>query len=192
MASTNKAQRIAIWVIAIVLTAGTLGSFFMIILSNDNSANDQALQQEQYEQYLQQQEEAAREHAATSEPLEGYSADTFDASSVNELEVSVLQEGDGKTVGAEDTVSVSYFGWLSDGTIFDSSNQKDADDAPISFPLSGVITGWSKGLEGQKVGSTIRLTIPADQAYGASGSGVIPANAPLRFIVQIHSIGEES
>lgn len=191
MASTTKTQRIAIWVIAIVLTAGTLGSFFMIILSNDNNANDQTALQEQYEQYLEQQKQAAQARADSSEPLDGYAANTFNASDVTELQVSVLKEGDGKTVTSDDTVKVSYFGWLDDGTIFDSSNQEGADDAPISFPLSGVIQGWTKGLDGQKVGSVVQLTIPADEAYGATGSGIIPGNAPLRFIVQIHAIETE-
>ena len=54
--------------------------------------------------------------------------------------------------------------------------------------LSGVIKGWTEGLTGVKVGSTVRLTIPADKAYGAQGSGIIPANAPLEFIVQVHKI----
>jgi peptidylprolyl isomerase len=51
-----------------------------------------------------------------------------------------------------------------------------------------VIKGWTDGLAGQRVGSTVKLTIPADQGYGATGSGIIPANAPLQFIVVIHSI----
>lgn len=192
--ATSRAQQIGIWIIAVVLTVGTIGSFAAIVLQNDNQANDQARQQEEYERQLaeseKQQKAAAEANAANAEPLEGYSATPFDSGNITELGVNVLKEGDGAVVEESDTINASYFGWLSDGRIFDSSNKKDADDAPVSFPLTGVIQGWTKGLAGQKVGSVVELTIPAAQAYGANGSGIIPANAPLKFIVIINAIEE--
>ena len=68
------------------------------------------------------------------------------------------------------------------------SKKKDADDKPVTFTLSGVIAGWTEGLTGVKVGSVVRLTIPSEKAYGAQGSGAIPANSPLEFIVEIHKL----
>jgi FKBP-type peptidyl-prolyl cis-trans isomerase len=187
--ATPKSQRIGIWVIAIVLAVGTLGSFLVMGLSINNQKIDQAQQEKQYEQYLTQQKVVAQFNADNSLALTGYSPSTFDPSSVTKLKVEVLKEGTGATVKATDTVKVSYFGWMSSGEIFDSSTKKSATDQPASFALKGVISGWTNGLTGQKVGSTLRLTIPADEAYGDQVSGIIPANSPLEFIVEIHSIG---
>lgn len=191
----NRFQQIGIWTIAITLTVGTIGSFVAIVLANENARIDQTTQQEEYEQQLaefeRQQAEAAKANAANAEPLDGYSAAAFDGAAVTALGVNVLVEGTGPEVGSTDSISASYFGWLADGTIFDSSNKKDADDAPVTFPLSGVIPGWTEGLAGQKVGSVVELTIPAEKAYGENGSGIIPANAPLKFIVIIQALNPE-
>lgn len=190
--ATSKSQRITIWVIAVVLAIGTIGSFYVIILASNNEATDREKQQADYqkllEDYQKQQKEAASENAQNSEALEGYSARTFDADSVEKLSVDVIRQGDGAVIQDSDSIRASYFGWTSDGVIFDSSNKKDADNEPITFSLSGVIEGWTKGIAGQKEGAVLRLTIPSDQAYGSNGSGIIPADAPLEFIVEVHSI----
>lgn len=187
--ATQVSQRIGIWIIAIVLTVGTLGSFLVMALSIQNESTDVAAQTKAHQE---QQEQAARLNAYNSESLEGYSARKFDATKVTKLKVEVLKQGTGRKVKATDSINSSYFGWLSDGTIFDSSNKKGSDDTPITFALSGVISGWKEGLTGVKVGSVVRLTIPADKGYGASGSGLIPANAPMEFIVEIHKIDNSS
>ena len=185
--SATKFQRIGIWTIAIALTIGTIGSFVAIVLANDNARVDQAADQvskdQQLAEFEKQQLEAAQANAANAEPLDGYSASSFDGTTVTELGVQVLVQGSGEEIGATDSVKASYFGWLPNGTIFDSSNKEEAEDSPVSFPLSGVIAGWTEGLSGQKIGSVIELTIPAEKAYGPRGSGIIPANAPLKFIV---------
>ena len=185
--ATPRSQRIGIWVIAIVMAVGTFLSFYVMALSMQNQQTDEA---KAVKEYQEQQVAAAKLNAENSEALTGYSARKFDAKSVTELKVEVLKEGTGAVVKSTDTLNTSYFGWLSDGTIFDSSKKKDTADAAIDFALSGVISGWTKGLTGQKVGSTVRLTIPSEQAYSTTGSGIIPANAPLEFIVQIHSAKE--
>ncbi len=109
--------------------------------------------------------------------------------------ITALQEqdttpGTGAEVKAGDTVTVDYTGAVAaTGVIFQSS--KDSGQ-PVSFPLSGVIAGWSQGIPGMKVGGTRRLLIPASLAYGSnppSGSG-IPANADLVFDVTLHKIGQ--
>ncbi|MFI5212463.1 MAG: FKBP-type peptidyl-prolyl cis-trans isomerase [Candidatus Saccharimonadales bacterium] len=185
--ATPKSQRIGIWIIAIVMTIGTLGSFAVMVLANKNQQIDQAAlakQQAAQQATYQQQAEAS---AAASQPLDGYAAAAFDASSVTALKKEVIVQGDGPVVAASDTINVSYFGWLPSGKIFDSSKKADKN-TPIDLPLTGVITGWTEGLTGEKVGSTVKLTIPADKAYGAQSSGIIPANTPLVFILTINSI----
>jgi FKBP-type peptidyl-prolyl cis-trans isomerase len=184
----SKGQRLGVLITGIVLMIGTIGSFLVICLSISNETNDQAQSTASLKQYQEQQKAAAQVNASNSEALPGYSAGTFAASSVTKLNVEKLVEGTGKTIKATDSINASYSGWLPDGTIFDSTKKKGANDAPADFSLSSVITGWQNGLTGVKVGSTVRLTIPSDQAYGTSGSGIIPASTPLQFIVTVHSI----
>jgi len=190
--ATPKSQRIGIWIIAVVLMLGTLGSFLVMGLSMGNQKTDTAKSQADYTKaladYQTQQKAAAQVNADNSEALSGYGPSTFDAAGVTSLKVETLAEGTGDVVKATDSVKSSYFGWTSNGKIFDSSKKKNAEDAPASFALSGVIKGWAEGLTGVKVGSVVRLTIPADKAYGSADSGVIPANSPLEFIIKVQSI----
>lgn len=143
MASNNKAQRIGIWIIAIVMTVGTIGSFAVIILQNDNQKIDDASAAAQQQEYIAQLEAYQKEQAAKSEPFGGYSTRTFDPATATELKVEVLKEGTGEVVKSTDSINASYFGWTPDGAIFDSSKKKDVEDAPVTFSLSGVIAGWT-------------------------------------------------
>ena len=190
--ATTRGQQVGIWIIAVVLTVGTLGSFVAIVLANDNQSAQTTTQEDAAKQlaaYQEQQKAAAKTNADNSIALAGYGAAPFDPASVTSLQKEILVDGTGDEVKATDSINASYFGWTSDGVIFDSSTKKDTNtDTPVTFALSGVIKGWTDGLAGQRVGSTVKLTIPADQAYGPTGSGVIPANAPLVFIVTIHAI----
>lgn len=106
--------------------------------------------------------------------------------SVTELQIIDLQPGTGRAVQASDSVTVDYTGALATtGQIFQSSTEFGQ---PISFPLNGVIEGWSKGLVGMKEGGVRRLLIPAAQAYGAQAMPGIPANSDLVFDVTLHKI----
>lgn len=100
------------------------------------------------------------------------------------LKYVVLEEGTGANPTAEDTVEVYYTGKLTDGTIFDSTDLHGGD--PIQFPLNQVIPGWTEGIQLMKEGGKYVFYIPGDLAYGSRGiPGVIPANAPLIFEVQL-------
>ena len=87
---------------------------------------------------------------------------------------------------ASDTVTVHYHGTLVDGTVFDSSVERGD---PTSFPLNGVIPGWTEGVQLMKVGDKFRFFIPPQLAYGESGAGgVIGPNATLIFDVELLEI----
>jgi len=101
-----------------------------------------------------------------------------------ELCIVDLVVGDGEPVPAGATVTVEYVGVLPDGTEFDSSWNREA---PISFPLDGVIPGWTQGIPGMNVGGRRLLVIPGALAYGDQGSpdGSIGPNQTLVFVVDM-------
>ena len=102
------------------------------------------------------------------------------------LQYKVLVAGDGPRPSAADTVTVNYRGTLLDGTVFDSSYDRGQ---PVSFPLSGVIPGWTEALKLMPTGSKWELTIPSDLAYGPGGTGRnIGPNATLKFEVELLKI----
>lgn len=106
-----------------------------------------------------------------------------DGDAPTETKVAVLKQGDGATVAEGDLVTVQYRGikW-SDGEEFDSSWSRGA--APSQFPTTGVVTGFKKALEGQKVGSQVIVTMPPSDAYGASEGNELQ-NESLVFVVDI-------
>jgi FKBP-type peptidyl-prolyl cis-trans isomerase len=96
-----------------------------------------------------------------------------------------LKPGTGATVAPGSTVTVNYIGaTCTTGKIFDSSYGRGGQ--PASFSLNGVIKGWTDGIPGMKVGGQRLLGIPAEQAYGASGSPpTIGPDEPLWFVVEV-------
>jgi len=103
----------------------------------------------------------------------------------SELQYLVLTEGSGPMPTASDTVTVNYRGTLLDGTEFDSSAKAGH---PASFPVGGVIHGWTAALEKMPVGSKWKLFIPANLAYGEQGRPSIPPNSVLIFEVELLGI----
>lgn len=103
------------------------------------------------------------------------------------LLIQDLTPGTGAEVAATSSVTVDYIGVAcSTGKIFDSSYSRGR---PVTFPLNGVIKGWSQGLLGMKAGGTRLLGIPSDLAYGAAGQGAdIGPNEALWFVVQMKSV----
>ena len=99
------------------------------------------------------------------------------------LQYQVLKEGNGKSPKATDKVVCHYEGMLIDGTMFDSSVQRGE---PATFPLNGVIAGWTEGLQLMKEGAKYRFFIPYQLGYGERGAGAsIPPFATLVFDVEL-------
>jgi FKBP-type peptidyl-prolyl cis-trans isomerase FklB len=102
------------------------------------------------------------------------------------LQYKSLKEGSGAQPKASDTVTVNYRGTLMDGTEFDSSYKRNK---PATFPLNGVIKGWTEGLQLMKKGSKYQFFIPANLAYGEGSPGAgIPPNSTLIFEVELLEI----
>ena len=100
------------------------------------------------------------------------------------LQYIVLKQGNGKKPSLSSTVVTHYQGEFIDGTVFDSSRQRGA---PATFPVTGVIKGWTEALQLMDEGSHWRLFIPSELAYGTrgAGGGRIPPNATLIFDVEL-------
>lgn len=102
------------------------------------------------------------------------------------LQYKILKAGDGATPKLEDTVSTHYKGTLIDGREFDSSYKRNA---PATFPVTGVIKGWTEALQLMKVGAKWQLFIPGDLAYGPTArSELIQANSTLIFEIELLEI----
>lgn len=101
------------------------------------------------------------------------------------LQYKVLKKGDGATPKLNDTVRTHYHGTLINGDVFDSSVKRGE---PISFPVGGVIRGWTEALQLMKVGSKWQLFVPSSLAYGAQGRPGIAPNATLIFEVELLGI----
>jgi len=102
------------------------------------------------------------------------------------LQYKVLKEGTGAKPGLEDKVTTHYHGTTVDGEVFDSSVDRGE---PASFPVGGVIKGWTEALQLMPVGSKWQLFIPSELAYGSRGAGPkIGPNSTLIFDVELLSI----
>lgn len=163
----NTVQRAVIWIIAIVMTVGTLGAYFIVILESGNANKKQ-------EASIKALKSAAFDPTA-------YKVD----GDVTELKIEDLAVGTGVEVKDTDTVKVHYKGTTAQTQIkFDSSYDKGE---PATLELgNGIIVGFKEGVVGMKVGGKRRIIIPSDKAYGAAGDGyLIGANEDLVFEVEL-------
>lgn len=156
-------------------------------LKVSHKESQQIVQEFFKEQEAKQRAQAAENGRAAREEGEKFLAENAkkDGVQVTEsgLQYSVIKEGTGKSPKATDTVVCHYEGFLTNGTVFDSSIQRGE---PAAFPLNAVIAGWTEGLQLMKEGGKTRFFIPYNLAYGEAGSpGAIPPYAALIFDVEL-------
>jgi len=139
-----------------------------------------ALQQQQIQQLAEKNEKEGKDFLAANRQKEGVKT------TMSGLQYKVISKGTGKKPGRDDKVTVHYRGRLLDGTEFDSSYRRNK---PATFPVGGVIPGWTEALQLMKEGAKWQLYIPADLAYGEKGAGpMIGPNATLIFDVELISV----
>ena len=155
----------------------------------DRPAINQAVQDAQTRIRAQQEQQVEAMAEANLKSGEAFLAENAKKDGVtvtaSGLQYRVITEGAGDAPKPTDTVKVHYEGRLISGDVFDSSI---ARGEPVSFPLNGVIPGWSEGVQLMKVGSKFEFTIPSALAYGPSGTGPIPPNSVLVFDVELLEI----
>ena len=155
-------------------------------LKVSHKESQQIVQEFFKEQEAKQRAQAAENGKVAREEGEKFLAENAkkDGVQVTEsgLQYSVIKEGTGKSPKATDTVVCHYEGFLTNGTVFDSSIQRGE---PAAFPLNAVIAGWTEGLQLMKEGGKTRFFIPYNLAYGEAGAaGAIPPYAALIFDVE--------
>lgn len=102
------------------------------------------------------------------------------------LQYEVVTQGEGDVPALTSTVRTHYHGTLLDGTVFDSSYDRGQ---PAEFPVNGVIKGWTEALQFMKVGTKLKLHVPAELAYGEQGAGgAIGPHSTLVFDVELLDI----
>ena len=140
-------------------------------------------QQADAEQQKRQSEQLAKTAAAGNAYLAENAKEAGVVTTKSGLQYRIVKPGTGRKPMAEDTVTVNYRGTLIDGTEFDSSFSRGQ---PATFPLNGVISGWTEGLQQVQEGGTIELVIPPALAYGDKGP---LGNQVLVFQVDLIKIG---
>ena len=153
----------------------------------DNREAQMIVQEFFQEQEKKQRAAAAEKHKALKAEGEQYLAENAKKEGVvtlpSGLQYQVLREGDGRKPKATDQVKCHYEGMLVDGTLFDSSIQRGE---PATFPLNGVIAGWTEGLQLMQEGAKYRFFIPYHLGYGERGAGgSIPPFSALVFDVEL-------
>ena len=156
-------------------------------LAIDNREAQQIVQEFFQNQEKKQRAAAAEKHKAQKQEGEQYLAENAKKEGVvtlpSGLQYQVLREGNGRKPKATDSVRCHYEGMLIDGTLFDSSIQRGE---PATFPLNGVIAGWTEGLQLMQEGAKYRFFIPYHLGYGERGAGgSIPPFAALVFDVEL-------
>lgn len=211
--ATTKAQRIGISIILAVTILGTIGSFAVMILGQENATKDAKQQQQDYADYQKKYTDYQAKVQAQADELSAKYYPTFSqyTGSVGEfnmddaekggLKTEDLLVGDGEEAKDDTKLSAYYIGWLPSGKIFDQSVDNSKLKSPIALSptlsTAGVIPGWKEGIKGMKLGGVRVITIPSEKAYAekgstdSSGKETIPPNTPLKFLVMAVPVPEE-
>ncbi|HEX7915115.1 FKBP-type peptidyl-prolyl cis-trans isomerase [Rudaea sp.] len=150
-----------------------------------NQVNQEFMQKHQAAAMAKRAEEAKKNQADGDAFLAKNKAKAGVKTTESGLQYEVIKEGTGPKPKATDTVKVEYVGTKIDGTKFDASADHGG---PATFPLNGVIPGWTEGVQLMSVGSKYKLYVPSKLAYGENGPGPIGPNATLIFDVTLVGI----
>jgi FKBP-type peptidyl-prolyl cis-trans isomerase FklB len=155
-----------------------------------NEQTQQVMRQLQEQVSQRQQQQAGQKGESNKQEGEQFLAQNKNQEGVvtlpSGLQYQILKEGSGKTPSRHDRVTTHYHGTLIDGTVFDSSYERGQ---PATFPVSGVIAGWTEALQLMQEGAKWRLFIPSNLAYGSQGAGQdIGPNTALIFDVELISV----
>ena len=193
---TSVTQRVIIIIIAILMVGSIIASYAAIVISgSQGSSSDQTPKVDEAKVAAAQEaldvktEELKKVSEKDFKKFVSYKSDVIKAyneTSANENGVQThdLETGSGAEV-KDDNYLAYYIGWCADETVFDSS--LDDASSPTSFksvldPSMGLIEGWTKGVEGMKIGGIREVTIPSNQAYKDSDVAC-GANKPLKFVI---------
>lgn len=191
MTQISTAKRIGYFVVLILVVGSMVGTYILTthqVLNPDPemeaSRRDLNELQQRLTDYQAWQDKIAKKYSEKYySEFKAYEKvnQAYNAESVKELKIVDLKEGDGAEITAETAYQAYYIGWLPDGEVFDGSFDGDK----LKMPLEGgrMIEGWNQGVLGMKIGGVRELTIPAELAYGEAGSGKIPANSPIKFVL---------
>lgn len=187
--ATRTSQRVGIWIIAIVLSVGTLGAFFLPILVNNNQSKEAAEQQKLLDEYQKQMAQCpsgpVTEKKITPAPTPPEAPVLED---ISELKTNDVTVGDGTEVKAGDCVEILYHGTLAKTGKAFSGGDNYAEGVPYRALTTGFVPGFAEGLVGMKVGGERQVLIPSDKAYGDQAQGDIPANSDLVFTIRLVGI----
>jgi FKBP-type peptidyl-prolyl cis-trans isomerase len=188
-ASTNKTQRTIIWIIAVVMAVGTLGSFFIFLLPSSNTPV-KTQSEKDYEKQLaefQKEQEACPAGQVNDKKITPAPAapEITPAGDITELRTEDVTVGNGTEVKAGDCVEILYHGVLASDAKAFSGGDNYAEGVPYRARTTGYVPGFAEGLVGMKAGGERKVFIPSDKAYGANPPEGIPANADLVFAIRV-------
>lgn len=174
-----------------ILTSVAFTAVLLWSSRNENSNSDLTAEQQQMIQ--EQLNQANQDTGENQNMLEGTQLADFSpiTTPITELQKIDLVEGTGEEVREGATVTAHYTGaYVTTGEIFQSSHDRGS---PIPFSLNGVISGWTEGVPGMKVGGKRRLIIPGNMAYGEAPEGYTPGAGgnpmgPLVFDIEITAV----
>lgn len=189
--STTNTQRTVIWVLAIVMAIGTLGSFFIFLLPSSN-VPVKTNEQKEYERQL---AEFQRQQAlCPSGPVDAKKADPSPTpptiepvEKIDSLRTEDIVVGDGDSISEGDCVEIFYHGVVAKEATPISSGSNYSEGIPYRSATTTFLPGFSAGMAGMKVGGERIVFIPSDQAYGANppAESEIPVDADLIFAIKV-------
>lgn len=190
--STNTRQRAGIWIIAVVMAVGTLGSFFIFMLPSSNTPVKSAADKEYERQLAEYQKEQllcptgeVKEKKIDPLPVVPPLSPTGAITDVRTEDVTV---GNGQVVKSGDCIELIYYGVLAKDAKAFSGADSYKDGIPYRSRTTSFVPGMAEGLIGMKVGGERKIFIPAAKAYGEQANGDIPANSDLIFVVRVEGI----